>query len=86
MIRFEVTNSGEYWDVVGFNPDNPGIKVLANRSENRAYAEMLAADLNALDDVEPAKTESDELTQAIKQEAAKWFVALKRNTVQRCLS
>jgi hypothetical protein len=53
MIRFEVINSGEYWDVVGFNPDNLSVKVLANRSETQAYAEMLAADLNGLDELEP---------------------------------
>jgi hypothetical protein len=48
---FEVIDSGEYWDVVGFNTDNPSVKVLANRCENRTYAEMLAADLNGLNDV-----------------------------------
>jgi hypothetical protein len=53
MIRFEVINSEEYWDVVGFNPDNPSAKVLANRSYSQAYAEMLAADLNGLDEIEP---------------------------------
>jgi len=53
MIRFEVTNSGEYWDVEGFDPDNPNDRVLANRSMTQAYAEMLAADLNRLAEIEP---------------------------------
>jgi hypothetical protein len=57
---FEVIDSGEYWDVVGFNTDNPSVKVLANRCENRTYAEMLAADLNGLNDVEPANAASSE--------------------------
>ena len=53
MSLFEVANSGEYWDVVAVNPNNPPDTVLANRCENRAYAEMLAADLNGLDELEP---------------------------------
>lgn len=60
MIRFEVINSGEYWDVVGFNPDNPSAKVIANRCETQAYAEMLAAELNGLDEIEPANNASNE--------------------------
>jgi hypothetical protein len=53
MSLFEVVNSGEYWDVVAVNPNNPTDTVLANRCENRAYAEMLAADLNRLTEIEP---------------------------------
>jgi hypothetical protein len=61
MIRFEVINSGVYWDVEGFDPDNPNDRVLANRSMTQGYAERLAADLNRLADIEPtaASTEPD---------------------------
>ena len=69
MIRFEVINSGEYWDVVGFNPDNPSVKVLANRSETQAYAEMLAADLNGLDELEP--TTASNQPEAAREERPK---------------
>lgn len=51
MSLFEVINSGEYWDVVALNPNNPTDTVLAIRCE--AYAEMLAADLNRLAEIEP---------------------------------
>jgi hypothetical protein len=53
MSLFEIINSGEYWDVVAVNPNNPTDTVLANRCENRAYAEMLAAGLDRLAEIEP---------------------------------
>lgn len=61
MSIFRVIELNNQWGVFAVNPNNPNDRVLANLCETQGYAEMLAADLNRIAEIDPDESMLNEL-------------------------
>jgi hypothetical protein len=55
VALFEVAEVGDDWGVFAVNPNNPSDRELATVCPDRDYAEMRAAALNRIAEMEPTK-------------------------------
>jgi hypothetical protein len=60
MSVFQVIELNNQWGAIAVNPNNPNDRVLANLCETQAYAEMMAADLNRIAEIDPSDSPLNE--------------------------
>ena len=67
MSLFAVVKLDAQWGVFAVNPNDSLDSVLVNLSETQSYAEILAADLNRIAEIEPSKSKEPPKARRIRK-------------------